>query len=346
MLSKSIHLQQAPGKKLLARLDVPVPYPIARALQRQLPAIFGFTQIRLRLHIVGDIGECSHHAPCGQGLGPDFQRASAQSAPQVVRHYRRGLPADQAQNVFAHGAIHPAGLGSKVTAGELVQGDFRQGGASGHQAFGQVQQLADARVEGDHPALGIDHENTLADAGQGGLKQLGGLRQLNAQIQQLGFGQLAPSDVGVGADHAQGSPRCVPVDDQSAGCDPFPGAVLAAHAQFCGVARCASIKIVPGCGLGGCQVVGVNPVLELQVARADVALVVAQHLFPAPGVNLLTRGHVPVPGTIAAVLQRQPPGILGQALGERGPAVQIGQGRRFRSGRWVVGHVIGRAGQK
>ena len=136
------------------------------------------------------------------------------------------------EDVRAGVAVHQARIGSEVTPLKLILRQLLQAGVAGQQSVGQAEQLAYLGVEHAYPVIRIQQQNALADAGEGGLQQLGVFQQFGVGPAQRIFALFAFRNVGVRTNHAHRLALCVALHNRAAGLNPFPRAVFAAHAEI------------------------------------------------------------------------------------------------------------------
>ena len=205
------------------------------------------------------------------------------------------MPGLEAIRSARHDGLHVSlCLGGAFLGFQLGNGLAQQFllGVAAHPAVGSVD-LQQTPLEVSHP------ETVL-----GGLDN--GLAALLARQQPVRR-LLALGDVGVRADHAQCFTRCVALHRQTAVKNPFPAAVLAAHAMLIAVVRRGSIQMRLRIGHRLRLVVGVDARRPLVQAVADFVFGVTQHLLPTCAEEDRAGRHIPVPQAVTGAFDGKLP---------------------------------------
>ena len=229
-------------------------------------------------YVIGHVGKGAYHAAAGQRLRADLERTAGPGGAQVVgRNGRIGGVGDVVPRV----QIHQAQVGAKVTARKLEACNLMQGRMAGQQSLGQLQQLADTGVVVAEPPVHADHENTLADAAQGGLQLVGLLGQLAVKLHQGGLRGLAVADIGMGSSHAYWFALAVAAYHHAARQNPLPAPVLATHPMLIHVGGRQAVEMgLPG-GVAPGAVVRMGKGVELVRPPDQLIIGVTIHLLEA-----------------------------------------------------------------
>ena len=203
------HGLPAAGEKHLSVAQIPVPDTITSAFQSELPALFGLGQLQQRLALLCDITK----------PGQDRERLALNLGAQGVARQRHPhdvlVGAAQGQGVVVHDLPVPASAQHRVVFGRqggeqilVQQGDTTSGVINVLQLPPlHPQDATSRRVEGHHPAIGLQNQQSVGDGGRH--RAIEGLADLQlfkgdapvgdvhhdvhgAAIAQVGVAQLGP----------------------------------------------------------------------------------------------------------------------------------------------------------